>query len=1071
MEYRILGPVEVRQGGKALTISAHRERAVLATLLVEMNRVVPVERVIRSIWGDHAPATARTQVHYCISVLRKRLAPADPIVTSPPGYRLAADEQHCDAAVFEAAIRDARQLVEAGEPGSAAERLRTALSLWRGPAFGGLGGPVLDPEARRLEERRLHACEDLAGIELMLGRHIELVPELWRRVADQPLRERSSAQLMLALYRCGRQSEALEVYRRTRAALVEEQGLEPGPELQRLERRILTADPSLTADLRPTGDPSVIAAPGPTAAPDVDAPTGTAAAATAAVAGATGATAPVAGATGATAPVPPAVPPPVRPSLLPPPVRDFTGRAELVHEARRELLADGLGMVAVSGPGGIGKSTFAIHVAHRVRDHFPDGQLYVDLRGMRPETVSPMAALGQCLRALGLDDNAQAAELDERAAQYRSLLADRRILVVLDDARSAAQVRPLLPAGQGCAAVVTSRTRLDVLEGAVQVRLPPLTEAEAASLLTAAAGAHRAAAEPAAIADLARLCGNLPLAVRIIGARLAGHPQLPLEKVAGRLSDELSCLDELAIDDLAVRANLALSYRLLPAPARRLIRGLALLDAPDFAAWVASAILDAPARAAERQLETLVDACLVEEIGIDAAGQQRHRLHSLVRVFARERASAEDPAARRDAVRHRVLAAWLALAEQADQLLPNRTLAAMSGTGRRRWSGAFPEALVADPVSWFAAERTALTASVRQAVTFGLDETAWNLATAAQTYDELHNVRDDALECHLMALAACRSAGNRRGEAVMLRNLADVWTARPGANRRDKLAWATSAVELLRELDEPAGLADALRLGADVHRNMGRYNRAVAWLTESLAAARTAGHRLGEFYALTSLTIILRDQGRLDIAREYAERHCALAREICGPREQSVALSLLAVILRELRDFAGSAGALREALEISRANGDRVQETYDLARLGQTYVRSGDPSARPTIERCLRRSRQLGLTFAEALGLASLGELDLAEGRAERSVDQLTRALAAAESLESAFVRAQTLVTLGHAKRACGALGSAREHWCEARTAYARIGNRPAVEDLDALIGALPDGTAPEAHPASATRT
>jgi transcriptional regulator with XRE-family HTH domain len=431
---------------------------------------------------------------------------------------------------------------------------------------------------------------------------------------------------------------------------------------------------------------------------------------------------------------PASVPDGAAPSLLPLAVPDFTGReAEVAHvhgllTAGGDQGPDAIVISAVAGKPGIGKTTLAVQVAHRLRTagSFPGGQLYVNLQGAQTQPKNPGDVLARFLRALGMDGTSIPDDLEERAEHYRTLLADRQMLVVLDNAANEAQVRPLLPGSPTCGVLVTSRRRLSGLEGARLLDLDVLPTAAAAELLARVAGPDRVAAEPAAAAAIVSSCGRLPLAIRIAGARLAARPGWSLVRLAERLADEHRRLDELAAGDLEVRASIALSYRALPGLERRVFRRLGLLEAPDFTAWVPAALLDLPPAQGEELLDRLADAQLLEIAGEDAAGQLRYRFHDLLRVYARERALADEQPADRTAALARALGGWLALAETIDRRLPSPSFGVAHGA-TVRWPsprtkvGAENGApLAADPLAWFEAERVALVTAVDQASGHGL---------------------------------------------------------------------------------------------------------------------------------------------------------------------------------------------------------------------------------------------------------------------------------------------------------------------------------------------------------------
>jgi transcriptional regulator with XRE-family HTH domain len=430
------------------------------------------------------------------------------------------------------------------------------------------------------------------------------------------------------------------------------------------------------------------------------------------------------------------------PCQLPPAVADFTGRTEQVTQLGGLLASTGDGRAgaavvvsAVAGHAGIGKTALAIHVAHQLRDRFPDGQLYVNLHGAQQQSLPATLVLGRFLRALGVNGAAIPEDGEEREALYRALLADRRVLVVLDNAASEAQVRPLLPGTPGCGVLVTSRARLAGLEAARVVHLDVLEEPQAVGLLGRIAGAERVAAEPDAATQIVGFCGRLPLAIRVAGARLAARPGWPLTQLAELLADARRRLDQLAAGDLEVRASLALSYQALSVEQQRALRLLGLLEVADFSAWLAGPLLGIGHDQAEALVEGLADAQLLELAAVDPTGASRYRFHDLVRLYARERSAAEDGQEERRVAVARVTAGWLALAEQADARLPiTANVVSFGGAAGWLFPRALVERLLADPLAWFELERANLLAAVELAAAAGLEEPPWELVGCVTSF-------------------------------------------------------------------------------------------------------------------------------------------------------------------------------------------------------------------------------------------------------------------------------------------------------------------------------------------------
>ncbi|MEV7941820.1 BTAD domain-containing putative transcriptional regulator [Kitasatospora sp. NPDC088264] len=640
MEFRILGSLEVWTGdGRRVPSEGSRQERLLAALLLNADISVPVARLVDAVWDERPPATATRQVRNLAGVLRRRFAEADPdappvLLTDGRGYRITLTGHRLDARAFTDRLALARREAAAGRSPAAVDGLREALALWRGPALDGLAVDADAPGAVALDELRLTAWEECLDLELALGRHRAAVPELTALVVDHPLRERFTGQLMRALHGSGRAPEGLTAYRRFAERLADELGLDPGPELRALHLELLATEP-----VRPEAAPTAAA---PVATPPVAAP-------------------PMA--------APPAAAPPVEappPAQLPPALPTFVGRGTELRVLDSLLTTPATGatgaavpVCALSGPAGVGKTTLAVDWAHRARDRFPDGQLYADLHGYSVAApLDPHTVLARFLRALGVPGDRIPAAPDEAAALYRSLLADRRLLVVLDNARDAEQVRPLLPGAPDCRTVVTSRTRLDGLtarNGARPLVLDVLPAHQALRLLARIAGEHRTRAEPHAAAELTAACGRLPLALAITASRLAAFPGRSLADHAAELLDAEHRLSALQIDGdatSAVRAAFDLSYRSLPAEARSLLRLLALAPAVGVSSGAAAALTDTPTAAVRPVLDHLATAHLLTH-----EDRHRYRLNDLLRLYAAERCTAETGTAERRAALER-LSSW-----------------------------------------------------------------------------------------------------------------------------------------------------------------------------------------------------------------------------------------------------------------------------------------------------------------------------------------------------------------------------------------------------------------------------
>ncbi|WP_052706154.1 AfsR/SARP family transcriptional regulator [Streptomyces rubellomurinus] len=697
--FRILGALDVRANGTPVPVAGARQRTILSMLLLFANRVVSVDALADAVWHGNPPNTFVNQIAICVSGLRKTFKAAvgrdDLIVTMHPGYMLFVGEHRIDAVEFEECTARAREAARVGDAAGAVALLETALGMWRGPALEGVAGERVEAGAARLAELRLDAYEELTALRLELGQHRELVGELSAFIRENGLREQARAHLMLAQYRCGRRAEALETFREGRRLLIEELGIEPGPALRELHEAVLADSPRLG----PPGEPA--AAPPP--------------------------------------------PPPRVPAQLPSDVAAFTGHEDELSFLDRLLDGrDGHDAVPVgllTGLGGVGKTALAVHCAHRVAARFPDGQLFADLRGYHQsdQPAAPGVVLERFLLALGVPAERIPADLADRGALFRSVLGGRRVLVVLDNARSFAQVRQLLPGSGRCGVLITSRAPMGGLAGDydfVHLPLDTLRPDEAVTLLDRVVGDGRIAAEPGEAARLAELCDRLPLALRIAAARLAARPHWPVRTLVARLEDRQRRLDELGPDECGVRAALRLSYRDLPERAARMYRLLGLLNVPDFAAWAGAALLDTGVLEAEDLIEELVDAQLLDVLPGSVAGRVRYRFKGLLRLFAHECAEERVGEAERRASLRRAFGGWLSLAGEAHRRLHGGDQAVVEGPDHRHH---LPEQLVADlladPVGWFEAERAAIVGAVEQAARSGEAALAWDLAMTGAALD------------------------------------------------------------------------------------------------------------------------------------------------------------------------------------------------------------------------------------------------------------------------------------------------------------------------------------------------
>ncbi|MFD4639768.1 BTAD domain-containing putative transcriptional regulator [Lentzea sp. NPDC058436] len=1011
MRFGVLGPLTAWRGDEELRLGTPKARVLVAVLLSRAGHPVSEDQLAAALWGDDPPKSATKNMQTYVHRLRRELGDPARVVRRGAGYLIQADRGELDATRFED-LAQAGQVAEAADAlDEASRRLHEAVRLWRGPAFAGMADvPVLAAEAARLDEVRLSVLQSRIAVDLKLGRHAELLGELIALVGVHPLRERLRAQLMLALYRCGRRADALAEYTRARTTLIEETGLDPADELHDLQQRILNQDPSL--DLVP------------------------------------------AAVTFATEPKTPA------PAELPPDIPDFTGRDDEVATLTEALTAPRPGAVAVAsiaGLGGLGKTTLAVHVAHAIAGRFPDGQLYADLRGASAEPTRPEDVLSRFLFALGISGSSIPKTLDERAALFRSCLAGRRILVLLDNVAGEEQVRPLLPGQPGTAVLLTGRVRLVGLAGAGLLELDVLPSAQAMNLMRAIVGDERVRTDPDAAREIIRLCGHVPLAVRISAARLLGRRQWSLSHLAGVLGEERHRLDELVAGDLDVRAGFEMSYRMLPAGARRAFRLAGLLDAPDFASWGVAALLDLPVREAEREIETLVDAHLLNLTGTDETGGLRYRFHDLIRLYAREQARREDPEPdRRDALA-RAFGAWLALAEVASEHVPGPFYTPMhSDAARWRLPADVSGSLLADPMAWFGAEHAALMAAVVQSCEEGLTQLAWDLAGSTETYLNVRGVYDGWQRMHEQAVVLCRQTGDRRGEAVLLRGLLHVttWNSPPGAGpaMTRMRASAVQLLDLFTELNDPLGTSDALATLAWSMTADGNSAEALELAERALRMATEVDYLEGQARAYHVMAIIHGEddpRGALVVLREAAK----IAETLGNPHYTTTITQFLGAAKSLSGDVAGGRELLESSLDMARRLNYRYLETFSLLYLAKLFAAVGDERARATAEltRTYSEDGNFGHYLADAL--AVIGQVDLAEGDVPAAVGAFEHSVRVWRTRGSIPYLARTLRALGDAYLAAGDHHRARVVWEEARELFRGISHEEGLRTLNARLG------------------
>ncbi len=961
----VLGPVTAWYGDQELPVGQPRQQAVLGILAMRANRVISRGELVDAVWGQDPPASAEGGIYTYVAGLRRIIepnrslrGPGRVLVSSGAGYVLHLVPGQPDAVSFEQHLGRARQLRKGGDPVGAVAALNSALGLWRGIAFAGVPGRFAETERVRLGELRSTAAEERADVLLALGRHEEVVPDLTAMVSDHPLRERMRGLLMVALYRSGRHAEALRVFQDGRRVLAEELGIDPGSELSRIHQQILTSDAALNVAADDAG-------PNRLASPNGAARTwGTIAAAVSA--GKTAA--PVVTSASDPAQVQPltdaGVVIPV-PAQLPFEAPGFSGRHDELATLQAVLAARSAGsdepvpVVVISGTAGTGKTALAVRFGRQVAKRFPDGQLYVHLRGLGPATppVEPAEVLRFFLDSLGVAPHRIPADTEGRAALYRSLLDGKRMLIVLDNARNAAQVRPLLPGSPGCLVVVTSRnemTGLVAAEGAVPLTLDVLSSAEAYEMLSRRLGQDRAAAEPEAAQEIIEECARLPLALSIAVGRAAGRPKRPLAELAAELRDARGRLDALEADDAAtdVRAVFSWSYDQLSETAARMFRLLGLHPGPDISLSAAASLAGVPRAKAGSALRELARTHMVAEYQ-----PGRFTFHDLLRFYAVDQAERHEVTQDRQAAVHRVLDHYLHTAMAASQRFsPFRS--------PLRLAPVQPDVLPADvadkeqAMSWFDAEVPVLLALIGYADANGFDEHAWQIS----------------------------------------------WTLGPFFNRRgrwrDYAASQGTALGAAQRLGDTVALAHTHYLLGNAQSHMGDYETASPNIRRALDLFRELGDRANEGMVLNGLASMLEDQERYPEALAVALDALRMLKAAGHWWSQANLENGVGWLYAHLGQYDQALAHCQRALSLHRESGYRGGTADTMDSLGYVYLHQGDiAQAKASYTKAIEAYREIGSSYGEGNSLASLGGVLLAEGDAAAAATAWREAVAILESL------------------------------------------------------------------------
>lgn len=1019
MEFRLLGPLEVIRDGERVRLGGPRERAVLAALLLRANEVASVGYLIDAVW-DLPPASPETNLRTYLTGLRRRLG-TDRFVTRAGGYLMKVSAGELDLTEFGQCTAQARA---ATDPSAAAVAYRQALGLWRGTALAGESyGAALRADVARLSDLRIGAVEDYARARLDSGEAAEVVEELARFSTEFPLREELWALRIRALCRAGRKADALAAYRTARDLLRDELGIDPGPGLQRLHQQLLDGDPAAGAS---------------------------------------------------------------RPAQLPADLAGFTGRSTELDRLTAAVDAQPAAVVvtALNGMGGIGKTALATRFAHSIRSRFPDGQLFIDLHAHTTdiEPVEPVHALESLLRALGVPGAEIPPELDQRAALYRSRLADRRVLVLLDNAASERQVVPLLPGAPGCLVLITSRHTLGGIDNLTPVPVDVLPLDDAVALFRTVAGNGRLDAEPAELVEeVVGMCGQLPLAIRIAAARLRDRPSWPLSRLAERLRNEQHRLAELAIGDRSVAGTLALSYRDLPADQQRMFRYLGLHPGAEFDAYAAAALAGCPVEQAERCLENLLDAHLLQRTS------GRYRLHDLLRTHAAATVVRIDSEPDRRAATGRLLDHYTHATAAAMDILypaerPDRPEVA---------PGASPTPVLADEAAarrWVDQELANLLAAARHAAANGWPAYTVDLAQILAAHLRTRYDHDRALLLHAQARecaveladpaaefaalhalgdlhrtrAEYEQAGERYREAIALTDgradRAAVFAVLFGLGNLERLGgrlptavkFHLEALELAREVGQRSGEARILNgLGVD-HLAAGNHRQAERYHDQALEIAVEIGDRAQECLTLGSLARLYQTTGRIDQAIAYDQRALVLARELGDRRRELRAILGMGETHFVSGRYAEALEAYQATLALARELGDRMHEAETLKLVGEVHDRMGDHDRAVEYQQAsLEMAIQLDIVNIQFEALLSLGSSLRGQGRLSESLARGTDALRIAQDIGQRHDEGRALDEVAATCLALGEEDRARGHWQQALRIFTELDTpeRPRVEE------------------------
>jgi DNA-binding SARP family transcriptional activator/tetratricopeptide (TPR) repeat protein len=984
LSFGVLGPLEVVRDGQPVAINAPKLRVVLATLLLRANTTVPVDRLGERLWGEELPSTARKTAQLFVMRLRRVLGDESglsPLIhTRPDGYLIDVEPHQLDLLRYRRQAEEARKAQQVGDRLTELNRLNDALACWRGAALSDVPSESLHREdVMQLAEDRLRLQERRMQVSLDLGRHREIISELIQLTNDHPWHEAFWVQLIMALHRSDRLADALDTYRTVHRLFANELGIEPGPRLQRLHRTLLT-DESEAQPEPETQERSEASA----------------------------------------QPI----------SQLPADVHRFVGRAAAIERLTGES-SEPLGNVVISGPPGVGKTALAVHVAHLLRPRFPNGQLYMNLQGYAADPpLGPAAALTRFLGALGVPRERVPADIEDQAALFRSLLTGRKMLLLLDNAAHADQVRPLLPGEPGCAVLITSRADLRglaVSPGAEQLPLGVLTEGESRAVLTDLIDSDRADAERVAVGELAKACAHLPLALRIAGANLAADPLRDIADYTEELRDT-GRLTELAIADderFAVRVAFDQSYLRLREDDRRLFRLLGLSPGPDFGVVAAAALGSMPPMAVGHMLDRLTAASLLHR---PAPG--RYQFHDLIKEYAADRANTEESPADTTAALTRMLDFYVTTAAAA-----TRSLSYASTT----WKP--PLRPGATPARWLDDELHNLMSIVVWAATHAeWRHYAWELVDAMRGYLQASGPLDEVLAGCSAALRVATETGNHQAQLSMLDILGSISHNLYDFQRAT--GYHTRALGTAREVGDLDSEANALLQLGRTHTRLGQPRQAERCLRQALAVSRKAGNAKAEALALNRIGVVRTYMGDPRSALEWHERSLRLAQNTGNREATAIAFNGRAIAHWALGQLDEAIADQEEALAYCREGGQPLSEVIGLNCLAEANCDAERFDIALTYaNEALARSIQLGEQRGEATARELIATVHTRLGEHHEAVDGYLEALRLAGQTGYSFGESSILIGLAAAHRGLGAAAKALSYCERALTQLRDNGN------------------------------